>query len=69
MLSAFLRLFRHGRRVDSGSKGYSETQEAGVTRNVISFHAAISACEEGGQWQQALSLLAEMQDAGAKYKM
>ena len=55
--------------MDSGSKGYSETQEAGVTRNVISFHAAISACEEGGQWQQALSLLAEMQDAGAKYKM
>ena len=39
-------------------------QDAGVTRDVISYNAAISACEKGGQWQQALSLLSEMQDAG-----
>merc|ERR1719386_239466 len=42
----------------------SEMQDAGVTRNVISFSASISACEKGGQWQQALSVLSEMQDAG-----
>ena len=33
---------------------------AGVTPSVISFDAAISACEKGGQWQQALSLLEDI---------
>merc|ERR1712151_1120289 len=33
-----------------------------VTRDVISFSAAISACEKGGQWERALSLLEEMRD-------
>jgi pentatricopeptide repeat protein len=37
---------------------------AGVAPNVISFNAAISACEKGGQWQRALSLLEEMRAAG-----
>ena len=34
--------------------------KAGVTMDVISFSAAISACEKGGQWQRALSLLEDM---------
>ena len=36
----------------------------GVTGNVIGFNAAISACEKGGQWQQALPLLDELHMAG-----
>ena len=36
----------------------------GVTGNVISFNAAISACEKGGQWQRALLLLDDMCMAG-----
>jgi pentatricopeptide repeat protein len=32
--------------------------------NVITFSAAISACEKGGQWKRALSLLDEMRDNG-----
>ena len=32
--------------------------------NVISFNAVISACEKGGQWQRALSLLDDMHRAG-----
>ena len=31
---------------------------------MFNFSAAFSACEKGGQWEQALSLLKEMQDAG-----
>ena len=31
-----------------------------VTRDVISFTAAISVCEKGGQWQQDVSLFEEM---------
>ena len=41
-----------------------DMRKAGVTRNVISFNAAISACEKGGQWQRALSLLDDMCKAG-----
>ena len=33
--------------------------DAGVALDVISFSAAMSACEQGEQWQQALSLLRE----------
>ena len=33
-------------------------------RHVVSFRAAISACEKGGQWQHALSLLKVMQYVG-----
>ena len=35
-------------------------QDRGVQPNVISFSAAISACEKGGQWERALELLEEM---------
>jgi pentatricopeptide repeat protein len=35
-----------------------------VAPNVISFSAAISACEKGGQWQRALALLDEMRAKG-----
>ena len=31
---------------------------------MISFSAAISACEKGGQWERALSLLGKMRKAG-----
>ena len=39
-------------------------QAHGLERNVISYNAAISACEKGSQWQEALELLAEMQAQG-----
>jgi pentatricopeptide repeat domain-containing protein 1 len=38
--------------------------EATVKPNVISFDAAIGACEKGGQRQMALILLEEMRIAG-----
>ena len=39
-------------------------QAAGAWANVITYSAAISACEKGQQWQRALQLLEEMQAAG-----
>ena len=39
-----------------------QMQGAGLTRDAISYDAAISACEKGGQWQEGLLLLKEMQD-------
>ena len=33
---------------------------AHVTANVVTFNAAMSACEKGGQWQHALLLLKDM---------
>ena len=33
---------------------------AGVQRNTITYDAAISACEKGGQWQQGLELFERM---------
>ena len=38
--------------------------KAGVTMDVISFSAAISACEKGGQWQRAMCVLDDMLKAG-----
>ena len=38
-----------------------QMQEASVTSNVISFSAAISACEKGGQWHQALVVVKQLQ--------
>jgi pentatricopeptide repeat protein len=35
-------------------------REKGVTANVITYNASISACEKGGKWQQALALLDQM---------
>merc|ERR1712176_1285716 len=43
---------------------FGEMQEAGVTPNVISYSAAISACEKGLQWELALKLFGEMREAG-----
>ncbi|CAE7218689.1 unnamed protein product, partial [Symbiodinium pilosum] len=37
---------------------------ADLVPNEISFNASISACEKGGEWQLALSLLAQMPAAG-----
>ena len=36
-----------------------------VAMDVISFNAATSACEKGGQWQQALPLLDELHMAAS----
>eukprot|EP00973_Karenia_brevis_P041471 5737772-Karenia_brevis.AAC.1 len=38
--------------------------KAGVTSDVISCSAAISACKKGGQWEHALSLLQKMRKTG-----
>ena len=46
-----------------------EMREAGVMSNVISFNAAISACEKGSHWEEAQALLREMQDTGLKHNM
>ena len=37
-----------------------EMRASGVAPNVITYNAAISACEKGGQWERALSLLEEV---------
>ena len=37
---------------------------AGVAADVVSYNAAISACEKGQQWQRALGLLEAMPAAG-----
>mmetsp|Transcript_40075 Transcript_40075/g.114658 ORF Transcript_40075/g.114658 Transcript_40075/m.114658 type:complete len:96 (+) Transcript_40075:382-669(+) len=41
-----------------------EMQRSVVSPNVISFSAAISACDRAGQWVQALALLAAALAAG-----
>ena len=38
--------------------------QLGVTANVIGFNLAISACEKGGQWEQALTVLRKMRETG-----
>ncbi|CAE8583203.1 unnamed protein product, partial [Polarella glacialis] len=38
--------------------------ELGATADVISYNAAISACEKAGQWQMAVALLARMPKVG-----
>ena len=42
---------------------FDDMCRAGVTVDMISCNAAISACKKGGQWQQALSLLDDMHKA------
>ena len=32
-----------------------------IPRDTVTYNAAISACEKGGQWQTALDLLTEME--------
>ena len=39
---------------------------AKVQADVVSFNAAISACEKGGQWQRALALFGAMPEASAQ---
>ena len=46
-----------------------DIRRAGVTRDMISFSAAISACEKGGQWQTTLSLLEDIRWAGVILKV
>jgi len=41
-----------------------EMQARGVAPDVISFNAAMSACEKEGRWREALQLLARMQQQG-----
>ena len=38
----------------------AEMRKIGVLPDVITYNAAISACEKGEQWQQVLRILAEM---------
>ena len=39
-------------------------QQYGLVPEVITYSAAISACEKGAQWENALGLLAEMEKRG-----
>ena len=42
----------------------AEMRTHGLEPDVITFSAAISACERGANWEQALALLAEMRERG-----
>ncbi|CAK0792569.1 unnamed protein product [Prorocentrum cordatum] len=53
---------REERSVAAGS-GASERDVGGETGAQCDYSAGISACEKGGQWQRALSLLSEMWEA------
>ena len=41
-----------------------QMRRIGGTPDVISFSAAVSACEKGGQWERALSIFDQMRNAG-----
>jgi pentatricopeptide repeat domain-containing protein 1 len=41
-----------------------EVQAKGIPANTITYNAAISAYEKGGQWQRALQLMKDMQAKG-----
>ena len=43
--------------------------DRGIEPNVISYNSAISACEKGKQWEEALRLLQEMTDRGIEPDM
>ena len=56
---------REGRR--SGERALELLEgmrERGIEPDVISYSAAISACEKGGQWERALELLEGMRERG-----
>ena len=40
---------------------------SGLRPNIFSYSAAISACEKGGQWQQALTLFQDMLEGGIRH--
>jgi pentatricopeptide repeat domain-containing protein 1 len=40
--------------------------QSGLVPDVITYNAALIACEKGEQWQQALELLAVMLQAGLR---
>jgi len=42
----------------------SEMKARGLQPDVISYNAAISACEKGLQWEKTLELLSEMNSRG-----
>ena len=44
----------------------AEMRARGIEPNVISYNAAISACEKGSQWERALELLGEMRTRGVE---
>ena len=44
-------------------------RETEAIADVMNFSAAISACEKGGQWEQALELLPKMHDTGTTTKV
>ena len=41
-----------------------EARERGLELNIITYSAAISACEKGGQWERAVALLDEARERG-----
>ena len=43
---------------------FEQMRQENVTPSVISFSAAILACEQGGKWERALSLLKQLCEAG-----
>ena len=43
-----------------------EIKHRGIEPDVITYSAAISACEKGGQWKHALRVLEEMRSSGTK---
>ncbi|CAK0880204.1 unnamed protein product [Prorocentrum cordatum] len=53
---------REGQAVAAGS-GAAHRCAGGEARAQLSYNAGISACENGEQWQRALALVSEMQDA------
>jgi len=40
---------------------------SGLRPNIFSYSTAISACEKGGQWQQALTLFQDMLEGGIRH--
>ena len=51
----------------AGSAVLGEMQEASVTMDVISFSAAICACDKSSMWEQAQALHGKMREASARF--
>lgn len=56
--------FRSAPRLCTDIRHDSASCAAGVPRNAVGFEAAITTCEEKGEWEQALVLLNEMRGMG-----